>query len=203
MTTITFTADHSRADAHTGTICLGEGSPSVSYGLGWTETARPKREGFMNWEGRSLLRQKIPVLLDGFSTGQSVQPLYDFLEGLAHSTGGPPPVLQLRGPIHHSEFKWVIESLEWDEDAQRHESGALARQGATLTFAEYEAPDIARRLRKGPRTYKVKRGDTLQKIAAKQLGSSKRWQEIYKRNRRKIKDPRKLKVGLELTLPDL
>ena len=52
------------------------------------------------------------------------------------------------------------------------------------------------------RTYTVKSGDTLQKIAQKQLGDANRWQEIFLLNRAVIRDPDRIFVGQVLTLPD-
>ncbi len=50
----------------------------------------------------------------------------------------------------------------------------------------------------GPRTYTVKRGDTLGSIAKRELGSTKRWQEIEALNGVKAE---RLSVGMTLKLP--
>jgi LysM repeat protein len=49
------------------------------------------------------------------------------------------------------------------------------------------------------RTYTVKKGDTLWKIADKYYGDGSKWKKIADYN--KIKDPRKLKVGQKLRVP--
>ena len=51
------------------------------------------------------------------------------------------------------------------------------------------------------RTYTVKPGDTLIKIAQKELGNGDRWQEIFLLNRAIIRDPDQILVGQVLTLP--
>lgn len=61
--------------------------------------------------------------------------------------------------------------------------------------AEKQAAEI------GARTYLVKDGDTLSTIAKKELGSAKRWNEIYDLNRARISDPARITVGMKLTLP--
>jgi nucleoid-associated protein YgaU len=52
-----------------------------------------------------------------------------------------------------------------------------------------------------PGTYRVKDGDTLSTIALRELGTSKRWQEIFQLNRRELDDPQGLKPGMLLKLP--
>jgi nucleoid-associated protein YgaU len=51
------------------------------------------------------------------------------------------------------------------------------------------------------RTYTVKAGDTLVKIAAKQLGDGDRWPEIFLLNRATIRDPDQIFAGQVLILP--
>ncbi|CAE7154119.1 unnamed protein product [Symbiodinium necroappetens] len=51
------------------------------------------------------------------------------------------------------------------------------------------------------RTYTVAKGDTLSEISQKQLGTSKRWEEIMELNADKIDEPTDLYVGLKLKLP--
>lgn len=50
-------------------------------------------------------------------------------------------------------------------------------------------------------TYTVKKGDTLSRIAKKELGSYHRYQEIYNSNRGTIKNPDVLTVGSQLVIP--
>ena len=51
------------------------------------------------------------------------------------------------------------------------------------------------------REYTVQKGDTLWKIAAKELGSGHRWKYIYELNKKRIKNPDKLQAGMRLELP--
>lgn len=50
-------------------------------------------------------------------------------------------------------------------------------------------------------TYTVQRGDCLWNIAAKNLGSGKKWTAIYEANRNVLKDPNHIYVGQVLVLP--
>ncbi|TFG73077.1 MAG: LysM domain-containing protein, partial [Anaerolineales bacterium] len=51
-----------------------------------------------------------------------------------------------------------------------------------------------------PKTYVVKSGDSLSKIAKEQLGDARRYPEIQKLN--KLDNPNLIRVGQELLLPD-
>ncbi len=51
------------------------------------------------------------------------------------------------------------------------------------------------------REYTVQKGDTLGTIAARELGSSKKWELIYEANRDRLKSPAALKIGAGLRIP--
>lgn len=50
-------------------------------------------------------------------------------------------------------------------------------------------------------TYKIKRGDTLSKIAKKYLGSANKWRSIWQANKKTIKNPNRLVVGKKIKIP--
>ena len=50
-------------------------------------------------------------------------------------------------------------------------------------------------------TYVVQRGDSLSRIAKRELGDEAAWRELYHLNRSRIKDPNRIPTGLQLTLP--
>ncbi|MCK4994344.1 MAG: LysM peptidoglycan-binding domain-containing protein [Candidatus Omnitrophica bacterium] len=50
-------------------------------------------------------------------------------------------------------------------------------------------------------SYKVKKGDTLQKISKKVYGTSKRWQEIFEFNKGSLKNPNKIYPGQTILIP--
>lgn len=137
-----------------------------------------------------------------------------------------PPLIQFDsgGVVPHDRHDaphvdWVIERIEWG-DGLRGVGGNRQRQAAVVTVRQYieddnlhneSAAQRRRRRKKNKRKkgkekkgskvkeYTVKKGDTLAKIAARYLGSSKRWQEIAKLNG--IRDPNRLTAGQKLRLP--
>ena len=60
------------------------------------------------------------------------------------------------------------------------------------------APDA----KNAPRTYEVKKGDSLSKIAKHIYGDSNKWKQIFEANGDKLKDPDKIYPGQVLTIPD-
>ena len=53
----------------------------------------------------------------------------------------------------------------------------------------------------GGQTYTVKGGDNLSKISKQFYGDANEYMRIYYANKDKIKDPDKIQVGWELTIP--
>ncbi len=66
-----------------------------------------------------------------------------------------------------------------------------------------EIRDLKRHMREQEetRTYVVKSGDSLSKIAAELLGDADRWTEILEANKDKIEDPDQIQAGQELDIP--
>lgn len=75
------------------------------------------------------------------------------------------------------------------EDSQQRLDGAKER-----IRARREEHQVAK-------TYTVKAGDTLNKIAQELYGDDSRWTEIYEANKGQIADPNKIKVGQQIKIP--
>ena len=58
-----------------------------------------------------------------------------------------------------------------------------------------------RQQRRALRTHTVRSGDTLERIARRQLGDARRWREIHTMNRNLLRRPEDLRPGMELRLP--
>ncbi|AZS15369.1 LysM peptidoglycan-binding domain-containing protein [Paenibacillus lutimineralis] len=73
---------------------------------------------------------------------------------------------------------------------------------ASKTTAAKKSTTSRTDTKKTPKTYTVKSGDSLSKIAKMELGSSAKWQAIYNLNKKTIgKDPNKIKPGMKLVMP--
>lgn len=69
-------------------------------------------------------------------------------------------------------------------------------------FEEVE-PVVSEEVKAAPRTYTVKEGDSLSKIAKDLYGKASKWTVIYEANSDRIKDPNRVKAGIELVIPEL
>jgi hypothetical protein len=154
--------------------------------------------------------QDVPVFLDGYAKGNSVQGQLDKLMSLGGEDGA---VFRAFGPIHRSGIRYVYGGEPEFGETIRDNDGTLLRQRLTLRLMEYVPPDVVRlrrkRKKKKPSTggtsfpgnrYTTKSGDTLVKIAAKLYGDWRRWRQIAQKNG--LRDPNKsLKPGTTLKLP--
>lgn len=78
-----------------------------------------------------------------------------------------------------------------DSKVEKVGSGAAASKSGSRTD-----------LKKSSKTYTVKAGDSLSKIAKLELGNSSKWNEIYKLNTKIIgSDPNRIKPGQKLVMP--
>lgn len=173
--------------------------------------ASPPRDRF---RGRNL-RRPLPA------RDWTVEPMVDRLTRLAQLVPGKPrpAVVTVTGPVPLTGLRWVVESLEWGEHLRTsHRHPGRTRQLVEVTLLEHTTPDVflgpaqAAQERKAAtpgaaapapggavRTYTVRAGDTLSRIAARELGSASRWPELAKLNA--LRDPNLVRVGQVLRLP--
>lgn len=192
---------------------LGDQDPQITSGYGgWDTLARARRRSLPVFSGQEPYRLSFNIVLDAFAENVSVEAEIRKLERMAipaHS-GRPPTKLKVYGymPMDNTRNAgalWVIDSLEWTDSLRSKVGQVRTRQGANIVLAAIP-PDSSLKIVRSPRLpgarikrYKVRKGDTLQKIAAKYLGTSRRWKEIATLN--KIRDPSRLKTGSIIKLP--
>ena len=68
-------------------------------------------------------------------------------------------------------------------------------------FVEETKEQVESEVRVSTKEYVIKKGDTLWKIAEKELGKGYRWKYIYELNKERIKNPNKLKSGTKILIP--
>jgi len=83
------------------------------------------------------------------------------------------------------------------EDAGKVVRGAGAARAQSAIEAQKKR---ASAVKKKPRVYVVKSGDSLSKIAKEVYGDASRWPEIFEANKDQIKDPNLIRVGQELDI---
>lgn len=189
---------------------------------GWAEVTHPKRPSSIEYVGQPLRTLTIDALFDGWQRQASVEEPLRILDVWGSIPPGrtEPPVLQF-DYANYGALRWVVNDLARG-DLLRRADGLRVRQFITIELLEYRetaiflspvkraAPAPSRpgapgRPSSGPavapsgRTYTVKAGDTLQRIAQQQLGKASRWPEIARLNN--LRDPNKIKVGQKLRLP--
>lgn len=190
----------------------GEGAIVTGGYAEWEVISRPRRLGVTHWVGRSPFTMDLAIIFDGHKAFESVETRCTNLEHLAlpdDKTGIPPTVSIIkRGPsgdvphptVPHSDIKeWVVTGIDWGDNI-RDINGHRTRQHAVVKLLRYVAVDkiqvtAAQNARAkagtGVRIVNVRKGDTLASIAARELGNSKRWNEIAKLNP-PLRDPNAL-----------
>ena len=66
---------------------------------------------------------------------------------------------------------------------------------------EEKKENVESEIKVSTKEYTIQKNDSLWKIAAKELGSGHRWNTLYELNKDKIKNPKKLKVGIKIIIP--
>lgn len=186
----------------------------AGYG-GWSRVARPRRRAITEWVGRDSLSMEINFLFDGRDeeAGTYVEANIRSLERMAGigipGTDPQPPLIRVESvPANLMPYgygrapgtRWFVDTLSWDrESIVVGPTGNRQRAGGTLVvtqFVEDQRLDpIKKRKNRDSdkpkrKTYIVKRGDTLQKIAARKdiYHDAKKWKRIARANH--IRDPK-------------
>lgn len=107
-------------------------------------------------------------------------------------------------------FSAVFGQVGSQADKQRAEQAIEAKLGKISNHLEVTGASssgagglgaVADPGAKGARTYTVKSGDTLSKIAKEHYGDASQWKKIHQANTDRIKDPDKIQVGWTLNIP--
>lgn len=178
---------------------------------------RPKKKSLTEWTNREPFSQELNFKLhDESEQGEEIEAEIRKLEkmqGLDRGDPEPPHVTVMGDPpgcvphdLHDwSEGRWWVEAVVEDVDkTRRNKEGNRFLYIGTIKLTEVveddtltELPHKKKRKPKQKR-YKVRKGDTLSKIAKDEKVKGG-WQALAKLN--KIRDPKKIKIGQTLRLP--
>jgi nucleoid-associated protein YgaU len=170
---------------------------------------RPKRTGATQFTGRDPYVMTVPVLFDGL---QDHNPQEDEIRRLIGMSVPPkdlttPPSVKVSGGTPGDNHTWKIQGLAFGDNVIWGFVGGVAvrfRQDCVITLLQWVPVDLvtvgrgAGKSKKKVRTYVVKHGDSLGKIAAKECGDRNKWKKIASANG--IRDPKAIKVGQKLRI---
>ncbi len=96
----------------------------------------------------------------------------------------------------------LLDSLRGkDDDKDRKANAAAAKPRADFSDVSGASETAQAAAPAAARTYTVVSGDSLSKIAQRELGDASKWKSIYEANRDKIDNPDLIHPGQVLTLP--
>jgi len=200
---------------------FADGAPLVTEGYGgWQVVNRPRARGIVEWQGRNPIQIEIPFMIDYWLSGVDNPGIHCEAQVTSLSrlcgVGGDkqPPICRVdsQGVIPYDytlrkHLFWVVENVVWDRELElRHPTtGRRLRCGGTLTIRQFITQrDILRNIKPNtkaavPKTYRVRHGDTLSKIANKMYHDPHMWKIIADANN--IRDPRNLKIDKVIKIP--
>lgn len=186
---------------------LGDTAPVPTEGYGgWDIVARRRKRALTEWIGNSPLAMDVSYMIDAFGEeggGQRVERALGELENMAGlRTGQPPLVWWYANALHDNRADpgryWYIENLTI-ENPVSNQYGKVVRATGTITLREWQGDEYLAVVDPpgGDEKPKAKwifsrKGDTLKKIAKRELHSSRRWHELRRMNVKKhpkLRDP--------------
>lgn len=180
---------------------------------------RPRKKPITEWTNRNELQLAVSFMLDNFVSGDGVTierkiRLLEKMQGRDQGDPEPHPLIVLGDPPgsipndYHdaAHLRWWLEEIQPDDSKTLlNDHGNRVRYTGVLIFTEVVEDEplgnlkAASHKKKGAsaKKYRVKKGDTLSKIAAKYKIKGG-WHALAKMNG--IRDPKRLKVGQEIRL---
>lgn len=147
----------------------------------------------------------VPPAKGGNATLYTVQP-GDTLSGIAgrHYPGKPQRGIKAIAEANKSTLPDIHllrpgMKLKIPALAEQPASAAGANTASTSNPVKPADAKVAATATSGE--YTVQAGDTLERIARKQLNNAQRWNEIFELNRDRIGDPARLQIGQKLRMP--
>ena len=111
------------------------------------------------------------------------------------------PVTDVIGMEKDRNAQFMVAEVEEVMIPYEGEVPTEAKKVEESKFIEEEAREVETDTRASTKEYIVQKGDSLWKIAKKELNSGDRWKYLYELNKDKIKNSNKLKPGLKILIP--
>lgn len=202
------------------TVTLGDGYAVPTLDAGWQTLTRLRRTSTTDYAGGAPITHTIPFVLDGTSRGgqDSVEtPMSRLYAIMLNRVGafGQPQVFTLRGvPVPFFNRLWVLTDISVSSEMRRNTDGHRIQVVGSIALLEYVGASIilsspvqkhkakAKSTAGGGssvRYYTVKRGDTLEKIAALEYHQASKWRLIAQANN--LRDPNSIQPGQRLKIP--
>jgi hypothetical protein len=124
-------------------VRLSDQRPNIDSGYGgWNAVVRPRRHPYTTWAGTPVLHQTVGVVFDGYISGASVERPLAQLERLAFPSAkdNTPPRVTIAttgGAVPHQDRVWVIDNLQWGDNAVMNRRGNRIRQDVIIGLLEY------------------------------------------------------------------
>jgi hypothetical protein len=160
------------------TARLSDTRPDVPSGYGgWNEVIRPWRPPITTYQAPPALHVTLPLLLDGFAAGVSIEHDIAQLQQMATPTAsdGATPRLHVYATgsaVPFTDRTWVMGDVTWG-DAEMDQRGNRTRQQVTLTLYEF-VEDVylieksaAQRVRNAAKVAKTQSGASAKRVTAK------------------------------------
>ncbi len=116
------------------------------------------------------------------------------LDAIAHVT-------DLEGMAKDRNAQFMVAEVEETMIPYTGTPPADAQQVSENKYVEETKEKVESQVKVSTREYVIKEGDSLWKIAQKELGNGNRWEYLYEFNKDRIKNPKKLKAGKTIIIP--
>ena len=189
---------------------------------GWQQIQRMWKYSFTEWQGGPGYEVDIPVMFDQYtinaghgvamnSVEASIAKLETLIEKIPDKPRTPIFTFDAKGAVPHDKTRdptrlWVMGgTTTWEQDSTIiNPSNDRTRQMVLIQAWEWIPDQVTQAnnllpTRSVPKTYKIKQGDTLVKIAVYFYGDGSKWRQIAQLNN--LKDPNHPKVGKIIKLP--
>lgn len=160
---------------------LGRTTAKLKGGVGgWKAVERPGRDDGLEWGSLPSRVLEIPLLLDGFAEGRTIDAEVNALYAMGRPPSGaprgtPPPIIRVGGMVPHGDREWVLTDIA--EDDAIWDGRHRLRLWCTVTLGVPGDLDLVKVTAKkasatpATRIYVVRAGDTLGTIARDQMGA--------------------------------